>query len=160
MKELLEFFMSRGIRVRAGLAVGFGEEELEYARRTAGGVWAAAKGEGEFPYESDQFDLVVLSVPAVSYTSVREANRVLVKGGNLVFSVPEKNGAQEGLTPPEIYKVVREGFDIVELKKPGFWQLRRLGRVFKVCACKKAWREHHDFIREGSLPFTPFRSRT
>ena len=56
--------------------------------------------------------------------------------------------------------MIREGFDILSIRRPKWWYFGRQGRTLTVCARKKAWREHKSFIREGSLPFTPFRSRS
>ena len=90
---------------------------------------------------------------------VNEALRVLKPDGCLFFTVNERSGNEDGYTAPELYKIVREGFDIIELKRPKWWRFGRDGKTMTVCARKKAWREHKGFIREGSLPFTPFRSR-
>ena len=54
----------------------------------------------------------------------------------------------------------REGFDILSVRRPRWWFLRRRGRTLTVCARKKAWHEHRGLIREGMLTFTPFRKRT
>ena len=72
----------------------------------------------------------------------------------------EKTSRQPGgLTLPEIYRMIREGFDILSVRRPKWWFLRRKGRTLTVCARKKAWREHKGFLRGGALPFATFRSR-
>ena len=84
----------------------------------------------------------------------------MVSGGSMFFSVDERTRSQEGYTAPEIYKLVREGFDILALKRPPWWTFGKRGHVITVCARKKAWREHKGFRRDGTYLFTPFRSRT
>ena len=56
--------------------------------------------------------------------------------------------------------MIREGFDILSVRRPRWWFLRRRGRTLTVCARKKAWHEYRGLIREGMLTFTPFRKRT
>jgi SAM-dependent methyltransferase len=115
----------------------------------------------EFPFDDSQFEVIVMHGSGVSRERVREANRILKPEGCLFFTVNERTGnATDGYTAPELYKMVREGFDIVELKRPKWWKFGRDGKTMTVCARKKAWREHKGFIREDCLPFTPFRSRT
>lgn len=151
---------SRCRRVRTGLAAGFGTPEAaETFKAVRGGLWMASETPGDLPFDDAQFEVAVLAGPAVCRETVREINRVLKPDGCLFFTVPERNGRQAGYTAPEIYGTVREGFDIVELRRPRWWHFARSGRTFSVVARKKAWREHKAFIREGSLPFTPFRER-
>ncbi len=92
----------------------------------------------------------------VTRAAIREANRVLKPEGCLFFTVNERTGKQDGFTPPEIYKIIREGFDILEMKRPKWWLFGRKGHTLTVCARKKAWREHVGLVREGSAVFTPF----
>ena len=152
---------ARFSRVRSGLDVGFCDEAVtEQFRRVRGGVWMSVAAEAEFPFDDAQFDVVVMNGALMSQALAREANRVLRPDGCLFFTVAEKTRKQQGFSPAEIYKMVREGFDILVLKRPKWWSFGLLGRTITVCARKKAWREHKDFIREGTLPFTPFRSRS
>ena len=161
LDPVLAALTSRFSRVRTGLAVGFdGEGAMNEFKARCGGVWAAASGTEELPFEDRQFEVVVLERRSVDRDCVHEAHRVLKPDGCLFFTVPERTGKQEGFTPPEIYKVVREGFDIIELKRPKWWTFGRCGHTITVCARKKAWREHRGLFTEGSLPFTPFRERT
>ena len=161
LDSILHEIAARFERVRCGLDVGFGDEDVSRAlREFRGGVWMSMDAREEFPFEDRQFEVVVMSASAVTRAIVREANRVLRPDGCLFFSVPERTGAQVGFTIPEVYKTIREGFDILSVRRPKWWFLRRRGRTLTVCARKKAWREHKGFIREGSLPFTPFRKRT
>ena len=161
LEPILAALSARYRKVNAGLAVGFPDDAgLESLRAARGGVWMSADTPADLPFEDRQFEVVVLYGEAVSREHVREANRVLRPEGCLFFTVPEKNGKQDGFTAPEIYRIIREGFDIVELRRPKWWHFGARRRTITVCARKKAWREHKGFIREGSLPFTPFRSRT
>ncbi len=146
-------------KIRAGLVVGFTDNTMELLKSHRPGVWMREPLSKDFPYDDLQFDVVVLHSSGVSRECVREANRVLKPEGCLFFTVNERTGKQDGYSAPEIYRLVREGFDIVELDKPKWWSFGLSGKTFTVCARKKAWREHKGFIRECSLPFTPFRSR-
>ena len=149
-------------RIRCGLDVGFGDEDVSNTlREFRGGVWMSIDARQSFPFEDEQFEVVVMNGAVVTREIVREANRVLRPEGCLFFTVQERTGNnQTGLRIPEIYRMIREGFDILAVRRPKWWFFRRRSRTLTVCARKKAWREHKSFIREGSLPFTPFRSRT
>jgi SAM-dependent methyltransferase len=161
LDQMFASIAGRYRRVSAGLAVGFGEGPVVgRLRDLCGGQWFCADG-GELPYDDTQFDVVAMEASCVTRAGVREAYRVLKREGSLFFTVMERTGnEQEGFTAPEIYKVVREGFDIIELRRPPWWKFGRNGRTLTVCARKKAWREHRGLFSDGSLPFTPFRSRT
>lgn len=159
--NILSEITGRFRRIRSGLAVGFADAAVADALRgLRGGVWLTDPGTGALPFEDEQFEVVVMDGAAVSRESVREANRVLRPEGSLYFAVPERTGAQEGYTQPEVYRMIREGFDILSVRRPRWWFLRRRGRTLTVCARKKAWHEHRGLIREGMLTFTPFRKRT
>ena len=125
-----------------------------------GGDWRQVGAGGEFPYEDAQFDIVVIDRSALKRECVREAHRVLRPNGCLVFTVPERNGRQDGYDLPAIYAVVRDGFDILGLRRSPRWPFVRRGRMLTVCARKKAWKNYKGFVRDGSLPFSPFRPRT
>lgn len=153
--------LSRFQRVRAGLVVGYSDNTTAVLKSHREGVWIEIPLSREFPFDDSQFEVIVMHGSGVSRERVREANRILKPEGCLFFTVNERTGnATDGYTAPELYKMVREGFDIVELKRPKWWKFGRDGKTMTVCARKKAWREHKGFIREGCLPFTPFRSRT
>lgn len=159
--SILPEIASRCRRIRAGLDVGFGDPAVsDRLRNFRGGVWMSIPSMREFPFEDAQFDIVVAAGTAVNRELAREANRVLRADGFLFFTVNERTRKQEGVTPAEIYRVIREGFDIISIRRPQWWHFGRMGRTLTVCARKKAWHEHKDFLREGSLPFTPFRRRT
>ena len=160
VESILPELLHRHKRVRSGLVVGFGGDGVvEHFRSHRPGVWMEADA-GELPFEDSQFEVVVVAKSAVSRDMVREINRVMVSGGSLFFSVDEKTHSQDGYTAPEIYKLVREGFDILALRRPPWWTFGKRGHVITVCARKKAWREHKGFRRDGTYLFTPFRSRT
>ncbi len=152
--------LSRFQRVRAGLVVGYSDDTMAVLKSHREGVWMEIPLSQEFPFDDSQFEVIVMHGSGVSRERVREANRVLKPEGCLFFTVNERTSKQAGYTAPELYKIIRDGFDIIELKKPKWWKFGREGKTMTVCARKKAWREHKGFIREGSLPFTPFRSRS
>lgn len=152
--------LARFQRVRAGLVVGYNDETMSILKTQREGVWMDLPLMEEFPFEDSQFEVVVMHGSGVTRERVREANRILKPEGCLFFTVKERSGDDDGYTAPELYKIIRDGFDIVELKRPKWWKFGRAGKTMTICARKKAWREHKGFIREGSLPFTPFRSRS
>jgi len=162
LEPLVASISSRCQRIRSGLAIGFdAQEDLSVFGAIRGGVWETADTPGDLPFEDAQFDVVVLNGQSVSRDNVREANRVLNSDGYLFFIVQEKTGAQgAGFTAPEIYKIVREGFDILEVRRPSRWAFWRKVKTLTVCARKKAWREHRSLVKEGAIPLMPFRSRT
>ena len=133
--------MSQPMNVRASLEVGFSEGELPEAFVHFRGRQTRAIGAvDEFPYEDAQFDVVLMSGESVSAKSVREAHRVLRPDGRLFFTVKEKTKTQDGFTLPEIYSIVREGFNIIELARPAWWFFGMRGRTLTICAAKKAWK--------------------
>jgi len=161
LDALLPEIAARYQKIRSGLDVGFNDEDVSQTlREFRGGVWMSLDARASFPFEDAQFEVVVMNGSVVSRAIVREANRVLRPEGCLFFTVPEKTSRQPGgLTLPEIYRMIREGFDILSVRRPKWWFLRRKGRTLTVCARKKAWREHKGFLRGGALPFATFRSR-
>lgn len=162
VEAILPELLHRHKRIRSALMVGFkNDDALELLRSYRPGVWMSADGgDDELPFEDSQFEVVIVALEAVSRDMVREVNRVMVSGGSMFFTVNEKTRSQEGYTAPEIYKLVREGFDILALRRPPWWAFGMRGHTITVCARKKAWREHKGFRREGTYLFTPFRSRT
>ena len=127
LERLVAAIASRCERIRTGLAVGFGGEDvLSVLRAIRGGEWVDAETPGDLPFEDAQFDVVVLSGDSVGRDNVREANRVLNSDGYLFFVVQERTGSQgAGFTAPEIYKTVREGFDILEVRRSSRWAFWR-----------------------------------
>ncbi len=161
LNPILSAIAARFTKVRAGLIVGSDDAAFNDAvKAIRGGVWMEVPLTAELPFDDAQFEVVVLEGRAVSPESVREAHRVLRPSGCLFFTVNERTSKQEGFTAPELYKIVREGYDIVELERPKWWLFGRQGHTMTVCARMKPWRAHKGFMRDGSLPFTPFRNRT
>ena len=127
--------------VRTSLEVGFPEGTLPEAFANLRGRQTRAIGNvAEFPYEDRQFDVVLMSGDAVSAKSVKEAHRVLRPEGRLFFTVDERTGSQAGFTLPDIYSIVRGGFNITELTRPRWCFLLRRRRTLTICATKKNWK--------------------
>lgn len=133
---------------RTSLAVGFAGDALPARLEPfRGRAHRDAPAGVPFPYEDAQFEVVLLAPAAVDAKAVREAHRVLRADGRLVFSVPEKNGRQDGFTLPDVYRIVREGFNITEVERPPWWRFARRGRTLSICAQKKSWRAHVNTYR-------------
>ena len=127
--------------IRTSLEVGFANGELpERFAHLRGRASRAIGAMAEFPYEDGQFEVVLMHGAAVSRKTVKEAHRVLKPEGRLYFVVPEKGKGQDGMTLPDVYSVVREGFNIVEAERPPWWKFGRAGRTLTICAQKKNWR--------------------
>ena len=127
--------------IRTSLEVGFPEGSVPEAFTRLRGRQTRALGAlTEFPYEDGQFDAVLMDGGAVSAKAVREAHRVLRPEGRLFFTVPERTKNQEGYTLPDIYSIVREGFNITEVTRPAWWFFGSRGRTISICATKKAWK--------------------
>ena len=127
--------------VRTSLEVGFaGAKPPDGLAHLCGRERRAIDAVDEFPFEDRQFEVVLLHARAVSPKAVKEAHRVLKPEGRLCFVVPERTGSQPGYTMPEIYSIVRDGFNIVGVERPPWWFLRRRGRTLSICARKKNWR--------------------
>jgi len=134
--------------VRTSLAVGFPEGPLpEHFLPYEGRAHRAIAVAAEFPFEDAQFEVVMMDGSCVNAKSVREAHRVLRPAGRLMFVVNEKTKSQEGMTLPEIYKTVREGFNIVEVGRQPWWLFGLRGRTIAICAQKKNWRSHTNTYR-------------
>lgn len=150
--------LSRFERVRSGVAIGFDENfELAALSSLRGGVWRSDSDGACLPYADCQFDVAVISSRQVEKNVIREVHRVLRPKGCLFFTVDEKTKRQDGFTEQEIYRVIRDGFDILSIKRPDWWFFGKRGRTLTVCARKKYWREHKGFAYDETLPFTPFR---
>ena len=156
LENILGELGQRFKRVRSAVAVGFGSEEFRALSAFRGGLWMEAKTGEEIPFDDSQFEVAVIASGAVSREMVREANRVLISDGCLFFAVNAKRRSQEGYTPPEIYKLVREGFDILSVRSPKWWQFGFKGHMLSVCARKKAWRELRGFQKDRAYIFAPF----
>ena len=133
--------MSHLKEIRTSLEVGFPEGNLPEAFVRFRGKQTRAIGAlAAFPYEDGQFDVVLMDGGAVSAKTVREAHRVLHPEGRLFFTVPERTKKQEGYTLPDIYSIVREGFNITEVTRPAWWLFGSRGKTISICATKKAWK--------------------
>ena len=133
--------MSHLREIRTSLEVGFPEGNLPEAFVRFQGKQTRSIGAlAEFPYENGQFDAVLMDGGVVSAKTVREAHRVLRPEGRLFFTVPERTKNQDGYTLPDIYKIVREGFNITEVTRPAWWFFGSRGRTISICATKKAWK--------------------
>lgn len=128
--------------IRTSLEVGFSENGLpEVFLRYRGRVTRAIGAVAAFPYEDAQFEVVLMDGAAVSAASVKEAHRVLKPNGRLFFVVTEKvKGQEAGYTLPEVYSLVRCGFNIVDVERPHWWTFGRRGRTLTICAQKKTWK--------------------
>ena len=127
--------------IRTSLEVGFPEGSVPEAfTRLRGRQTRAIGALTEFPYEDGQFDAVLMDGGSVSAKTVKEAHRVLRPSGRLYFIVPERTKSQDGYTLPDIYKIVREGFNITEVSRPAWWFFGTRGRTISICATKKAWK--------------------
>jgi len=147
--------------IRTSLEVGYPEGGLpDVFVRYRGRVTRAIPAMAEFPFEDAQFEVVMLDGRAVSRAAVKEAHRVLRPDGRLLFVVDEKTSGQEGYAMPEVYALVREGFDIRSVVRPPWWRFGRRGRTLTICAFKKNWRAYKGLSRGGSLPLAPFEDRT
>lgn len=134
--------------VRTSLAVGFQDGLLpERLQPYAGRAHRAISVAAEFPFEDSQFEVVMLDGSCVNALLVREAHRVLRPAGRLMFEVAEKTRSQDGMTLPDIYKIVREGFNIVEVVRQPWWLFGLRGRTIYICAQKKNWRNHTNTYR-------------
>lgn len=135
--------MSGESPVKTSLEVGFPNGELPEAFvRYRGREYRSIPMSEEFPYEDSQFEVVMLDGSAVSDLAVREAHRVLRPEGRLFFIVPEKTRQQEGFTMPDVYSIVREGFNIIALERPPWWFFGCRGRTLTITARKKAWKSY------------------
>ena len=112
---------------------------------------------GEMPFDDHQFEVVVLSAAllvgarARAEAVVRETHRILQGGGCLVFSVDE-SGAVSGFGQRGVYDLLKDGFDVVGLKRPPWWKFGVAGRTLTVCARRKTWRRRSAPIVGEAMP--------
>ncbi len=172
---------ARAEGVRAGADIGFANPAFSQSlRQMRAGVWmtvedgAAARDAavaaldpktvlqlgagGELPFEDHQFDVVLLSSAMLSQprerlgTLIREAHRILQGGGCLYFTVEEASGDGAGWTQRAVYELLRDGFDVVGLKRPPWWRFGTAGRTLTVCARRKNWRNRGTPIVGAAMP--------
>lgn len=158
MKKILELVQSMKLVTKTGLAVGF--PDAEALKAVMGGEWRAIRVCDSFPYEDGQFGVVVMAPTALNAKSAREAHRVLRGDGYLLISVPEKTKSQMGFSLADIYSVIREGYNIIALKRPAWWLFGRGGRTITICAKKKSWKVYKGFKRDGAFCLSPFQNST
>jgi len=140
--------MSHVAGIRTSLEVGFDGAELPVRFvGLRGREWRAIGAVPEFPFEDGQFEVVLLATCAVSGKSVRESHRVLRPEGRLFFTVPEKTRSQDGYTLPNVYSLVRDGFNIVGVERPRWRLFGRRERTLTICAQKKNWRTLNNRFR-------------
>ena len=134
--------------IRTCLEVGFPEGGVpESLLRYRGKDTRSIGVLSEFPYEDTQFEVVLMDGGAVKPACVKEAHRVLMPEGRLYFIDPEKTKKQDGYTLPEIYSIVRNGFNIVGVERPAWWFFGRRGRTISICAQKKNWKANINTFR-------------
>ena len=172
---------NRLTRVRAGLDIGFADAAVSRLFREArGGVWMTVENgvhlreltagsldpktvlqlgdDCELPFEDNQFEVVLLSTSMLLQHSarvaklVREIHRVLQGGGCLIFAVEEASSGTSGYSQRSIYELLRDGFDVVGLKRPPWWKFGTAGRLMTVCARRKNWRNRGRSIVGASMP--------
>ena len=73
--------------------------------------------------------------------------------------MPEKTRRQAGLSVPDVYSLIRDGFDIVDVERPAWWRFGVGGRMLTISARKKTWKTYKGLAHDGTLPFG-FRSRS
>ena len=144
--------------VRTSLEVGFPNGDLpERMARFRGRVTRAIGETDSFPFEDEQFDVVMIDGKIISSALVKEAHRVLHSGGWLLFVVAEKTGQdQSGYTMPEVYSMIREGFNILSVERTPWWRFGRGGRTISIGAQKKNWRSYRSLSVGGQMPISPF----
>ena len=177
-RALLAAVASRFVGVRAGVDVGFADASFSSALRAAhAGVWMTVETDarmrevtagaldpktvlclgtgGEMPFEDRQFEVVVLSASLFEGHRerlnflVRETHRILQGGGCLFFTVSEASSSAAGWTQRAIYELLRDGFDVVGLKRPAWWRFGMSGRTMTVCARRKNWRNRGTLMVMG-----------
>ncbi len=140
--------MSEVAVIRTSLEVGFSGGILPGCfAHLRGRTFRVLGPHVEFPYEDAQFEVVLLDGAVVSRATIKEAHRVLKPEGCLYFAVPEKTKKQNGFTLPDIYSLVREGFNIIGVDRPPWWRFGRGERTLTICAQKKNWRAHTNSFR-------------
>jgi len=134
--------------VRSSLEVGFPDGNLpERFACLRGRVFRSIGPVSEFPYDDKQFEVVLLDGAAVSRASVKESHRVLKPEGCLYFTVPVRTKKQPGFLLADVYALVREGFNIVDVDRPAWWRFGFGERTLTICAQKKNWRANTNSFR-------------
>ena len=88
LDKILPEISARYKRIRSGLDVGFDDEDVtNELREFRGGVWMSISAKSEFPFDDEQFEVVVMNGAIVDRALAREANRVLRPEGCVFFLV-------------------------------------------------------------------------
>lgn len=181
MSAVLAEMDARLERVRVGVDIGFADATASRRfRELKGGVWmtveegAAAQQRtssvldpktvlqigrnGELPFEDNQFAVALLSQSIVSgdrarvAALIRETHRILQGGGCLIFAVDEASSDVGDFTQRSVYELLRDGFDVVGLRRPPWWKFGFGDRVMTVCARRKNWRNRGKPIVGAAMP--------
>ena len=68
------------------------------------------------------------------------SKRYLDASRGKIRELAERTKKQDGYTLPDIYSIVREGFNITEVTRPAWWFFGSRGKTISICATKKAWK--------------------
>ena len=68
-----------------------------------------------------------------------------------IFSVDEVGGTT-GFSQRGVYELLKDGFDVVGLKRPPWWKFGAAGRTLTVCARRKTWRRRSAPIVGAAMP--------
>ncbi len=171
ISKLVSEISSRFSRIRSGVDVGFADAACSMAfRKVRGGVWMTVEetsfdrdrvaneidsksvlalgAGGELPFEDRQFELVVLSEEffarnyARQKSLIRECHRVLQGGGCLLFTVDADSLGGYGSAQRYLYELLRDGFDVIALKRPPWWKFGQRHSL-TICARRKSWRNRN-----------------
>lgn len=128
--------------VRTSLEVGFTAGSLpERFIRYRGRATRSLEVKGEFPYEDAQFQVVMIDALSLTQESVREVHRVLRPEGWLFFEIAEgKYLKNSGKSLSDIFALLKDGFNIVEVERASWWSRWRGNGVTVISAQKKRWR--------------------
>ena len=122
--------------VRTSLEVGFpGEGPPAEFLKYRGAAMRSIPASLQFPYEDAQFEVVMMDGSAVSRETVKEAHRVLKPDGNLVFTVPEREGIPARRTGRSKLPVSLSARTAMNLSR-----VIELARTAGTMAKKKSWK--------------------
>ena len=133
--------------VRTSLEVGFDGELPEKYHALRGRESRSIGAVEEFPYEDEQFQVVLMSGAAVTFNRVKEAHRVLKKSGRLYFTVRSDSSGESGMSLAKVYQLMRSGFNLVEVEKTPWWKFWAVEKTLAICAEKKNWKTLNNTFR-------------
>ena len=147
--------MHRPNRILTSLEVGFPEGTLPSAfKLLCGKAHRAIDAVDEFPFEGDQFDVVLLNGACLAEKIVREAHRVLKNDGLLYLSSEASGCPQVHETADGLYRTyLRHGFDLLSFEAPPWWRFGFGDQRITACARKKRWVETHGIAGASKLSF-------